>query len=268
MKAIELQQYLQSLSGNWTYPENTVDTFKSGNPDAEITGVVVAWMSYTSALEQAVALGCNVFITHEPTYYNHFDTDPAIRRSEAVQAKQQYIRDNNLIIIRCHDLWDQYPRLGIPDSWGKLLDWHNPTIRTEHFRIYDQDFGSALDVAQHVAQRTQPYGQQAVQLIGEPQKPIKRICIGTGAITPFIDWVKDFDIDLGICTDDGINYWRDGAFAIDMNLAVVVVNHPVSEVIGVQALYEHLQEQFPAIQFHHLQQACMYQLISHTGSIS
>ncbi len=261
MKAIELQTYLQSLSGDWSYPDNTVDTFKSGNPETEITGVAIAWMSYTSALEQAVELGCNVFITHEPTYYNHFDTDAEIQRFESVQAKQRFIEEQNLIIFRCHDLWDQYPVLGIPDSWGKLFEWHEPTIVTEHFRVYEQDFGSALDVARHVANCTQPYGQQAVQLIGAPEKMVKRLCIGTGAISPFIDWVKDYDIDLGICTDDGIEYWRDGAFAVDMNLAMVVVNHPVSEIIGVQSLFEHLRHQFPDIRFHHLQQQCMYQLI-------
>ncbi len=135
-------------------------------------------------------------------------------------------------------------------------------ISTAHFRIYEQDFGTAHNVARHVLQCTQPYGQQGVQLIGNLQQPVKRLAIGTGAITPFIDWVKDYEIDLGICTDDGIESWRDGTFAIDMNLAMVVVNHPVSEVIGVESLYHHLQKQFPALHFYHLQQQCMYKLIT------
>ncbi len=47
MKARDLQSYLQSLNGGWVDPQKTVDTFKSGDPGAEVTGIAVGWMSYT-----------------------------------------------------------------------------------------------------------------------------------------------------------------------------------------------------------------------------
>lgn len=47
VKACELQSHLQSLNGGWMDPEKTVDTFKSSEPDAEVQGIAVAWMSYT-----------------------------------------------------------------------------------------------------------------------------------------------------------------------------------------------------------------------------
>ena len=76
MKAQDVQNYLQSLAGDWQYSDNTVDTFKAGDPSTEVRGIAVGWMSYIWALQRALDLGCNVFITHEPTYYNHWDNDP------------------------------------------------------------------------------------------------------------------------------------------------------------------------------------------------
>ncbi len=55
--------------------EKTVDTFKSGSPEVEVRGIAVSWMSTTAALKTALSAGCNLFITHEPTYYDHYD-DP------------------------------------------------------------------------------------------------------------------------------------------------------------------------------------------------
>ena len=73
MQAKTLQRYLRSLNGGWMDLDSTVDTIKAGSPDLEVSGIAVAWMSTMSALQEAHSLGCNVFITHEPTYYNHFD---------------------------------------------------------------------------------------------------------------------------------------------------------------------------------------------------
>jgi hypothetical protein len=76
LRARDIKAYLRSLNRGWISMEETVDTFKSGNPDAEVKGIGVGWMSYTWALERALELGLNMFITHEPTYFEHRDNDP------------------------------------------------------------------------------------------------------------------------------------------------------------------------------------------------
>ncbi len=263
MKAQDVQNYLQSLAGDWQYSDNTVDTFKAGDPSTEVRGIAVGWMSYIWALQRALDLGCNVFITHEPTYYNHWDNDPAIFRFPGVRAKRQFIEDNDLVIIRCHDLWDQIPDIGIPDSWGLLLDWGRPVDGSTYIRIYNTAGLTAGELAQDVARCTAVYGQPGVQLIGSSDKIVRRVSIGTGAITPYLESVERFAIDLAICTDDGIDYWRDGGFAIDMGIPIIVVNHMVSEEIGVQRLAEELSRRFPAVPVQHINQRCMYRLFAH-----
>ena len=261
MKALELQSYLRSLNGGWMKLERTVDTFKAGDPESEISGLAVGWMSYTWALKQAVALGCNVFVTHEPTYYIHRDDDADVFRFQEVRAKRQYIIDHELVILRCHDLWDQMPGIGIPDSWAELLGLGEPIDGAGYFRVYDASGRSALQVAQQVAARTIRFGQEAVQMIGPADKAVTRVGIGTGAITPFQRLLDEYSIDLAICSDDGFSYWRDGGLAIDMNIPVIIVNHAVSEEAGMIHLARDLQERYPDIPVHHIPQRCMYELI-------
>jgi len=261
MIAQDVQDYLQSLAGQWQYPADTVDTFKAGDPTAKVRGIAVGWMSYTWALQRALELDCNVFITHEPTYYNHWDNDPALFRFPGAREKRRFIEDNDLVIIRCHDLWDQIPDIGIPDSWGKLLDLGRPVDSSTYIRIYNAGGVTAGELARDVARRTAIYGQPGVQLIGSSDKVVHRISIGTGAITPYLDCVERFEIDLAICTDDGIDYWRDGGFAIDMDIPIIVVNHMVSEEIGVRRLAETLSRRFPMVPVRHINQRCMYNLV-------
>jgi putative NIF3 family GTP cyclohydrolase 1 type 2 len=262
MLARDLQAYLRSLNGGWMDLDKTVDTYKSGDPDTEVRGIAVSWMSTTWALKQALDLGCNVFVTHEPTYYNHHD-DPAspIFDLPGVREKQQFIEESGLVIIRCHDLWDQVPGIGIPDSWGAALGLGKAIDGKGYYRIYDVSGRTAGNVAQQVATHTRAFGQEAVQLIGNPDKPVTRAAIGTGAITPLFNLVREYAIDLAICTDDGFTYWQHGAYAIDRDIPVIVVNHATSEEAGMINLAQHLREHFPDVPVHHIRQGCVYQLI-------
>jgi len=166
-----------------------------------------------------------------------------------------------LIILRCHDLWDQMPREGIPDAWGELLGLGEAIDGEGFFRVYDGAGRTALEVAQQVTARTRHLGQEAVELIGPADKTVTRVAIGTGAITPFLTFIEEYKADLAICTDDGISYWRDRAFAIDMGIPLIVVNHAASEEAGMMSLASHLRAKFFHIPIHHIPQRCMYRLV-------
>jgi hypothetical protein len=104
-------------------------------------------------------------------------------------------------------------------------------------------------------------GQEAVQVVGRKGKIVHRVAIGTGAITPFRTFVQRFQVDLAKGTDDGVSYWRDGTLAIDMDTAMIIVNHPISEEAGIINLARHLERQFPEVPFHHIPQRCLYELV-------
>jgi putative NIF3 family GTP cyclohydrolase 1 type 2 len=261
LRGIEIQKYLQSLNRGWVDETDTVDTWKSGDPLVEVRGIAVAWMGYSHALEKAAELGCNLFIVHEPVYYHHRDDDPDILAWPECKARQMTIEKLGLSILRCHDLWDQFPGLGIPDAWGQKLGLGQPLAGEGYLRAYAGHGRTALQIAKELAGRVADLGQPGVQLIGPPERQVQRIVLGTGAATPYREMLIQYEADLVICCDDGFKYWRDGAHAIDNGHSVLIFHHPVTEEYGMQLLAEHLSERFPTIPVHFIPEKCMYQLV-------
>lgn len=239
----------------------SVDRIIVGREVEEIRGIAVAWMPYRSVLEQAVGLDCNVVVTHEPVFYDHFDQDVDLERSPAVRAKRRLIEEHSLTVVRCHDTWDTLPEVGVLDSWSRILDLGPEVARSEFGRAFDVSGKTARAVARLVANRTKSLGQPAVQLLGDGDVGVTRAAIGTGAITPYFAFIRDLGADIAVCTDDGLEYWREGAYAIDNGVPIVVVNHGTAEEGGMSGLAAYLQTMVPDVPVHHLRQGCMYKLV-------
>src|SRR5947209_14534435 len=153
MNAQTVYEHLRSLDGGWVDWDTTTDRIVAGSPDVEITGVAVGWMSYTAALQRALELGCNLFVTHEPTFYSGHDDEERIFRFPSVRAKREWIEESGLTILRCHDVWDQLPGIGIPDAWAQHLGFSNPIVSEGFYRVFDVRGHTARSLALHVASR-------------------------------------------------------------------------------------------------------------------
>jgi putative NIF3 family GTP cyclohydrolase 1 type 2 len=261
LKAQSIYDHLRSLDRGWVDWATTTDRFVAGSPDTEVTGIAVGWMSYSWALRRALDLNCNLFVTHEPTYFSGHDDEERMLRFPGVRAKRAWVEESGLTILRCHDVWDQLPGIGIPDAWAQCLGFDNPIAGDGYYRVYDGAGRTARSIALQVAQRTKGLGQDAVELTGPADAPVSRVAIGTGAITPFPHFLDAYGADLAICTDDSFTYWHAGALAIDLGIPVIVVNHAVSELHGIQLLAEHLAETFPEVPVCHIPQRCMFELV-------
>lgn len=268
MEAKAVRDWLRSLDDGWVDWDDTVDTFKQGDPEAEIDGIAVGWMSYTWALERAVELGCDLFVTHEATYYDHF-VEPAPENfpdaiADLIEDKHAFVDEHDLTILRCHDVWDEYPGQGVPDAWGDHLEFADADGSAAqadgYYRAYELGDRTARDVAEQVARTTRDLGQEAVQLMGPGNAPVSRVVIGTGAITPVPELIDRYDPDMLVCSDDGLSYWRDAAIATDMGIPIAVVNHATSELTSIERLAAALDDRFD-VPVHHVEQSCHYELV-------
>src|SRR5919201_1310197 len=104
----DIDRHMRSL-GTWVRWDQTVDTFKAGDPDTPVRGIAVAWQSQWPTLKAAHAAGCNLFITHEPTFYVHRDDDPGPYQDALLDAKRAWLQQTGMVIYRCHDVWDVVP---------------------------------------------------------------------------------------------------------------------------------------------------------------
>ena len=86
LTAAEVMQRVIAATGA-TPPADTVDTLKAGDPKTVVTGIVTTFMDTYPVLEQAVATGKNLIITHEPTFYNHRDDQSPLAADPVLQQK-------------------------------------------------------------------------------------------------------------------------------------------------------------------------------------
>ncbi len=245
--------------GTWVDWGSTCDTFKSGDPRTAVRVVAVSWMSTLQALDEAHRRGCNVFITHEPTFHAHMDDDPAFDRDGCVRRKRQWLAETGMVVYRCHDVWDRYPADGVLDRWTRCLGLSGtPVAERPYMRVIPTDPQPAETLARAVAGRVAAYGQPAVQLIGEASQTVTRVGVGTGAITD-VRAYHDMGADVGIVTE--VCYWRDVRWAQDTGLPLIVVDHTVSEEPGMEGLAEFLSRCFPDVRVEYIPTGCPFQLV-------
>ncbi|MBN1911862.1 MAG: Nif3-like dinuclear metal center hexameric protein [Pirellulales bacterium] len=267
----DINKHLLSLGKGWINPKNTVDTLKTGRPDVVVKGIATAWMGYTETIKKAKELDCNVMVVHEPIYYNHRDADlEDVFAFKTARDKREFANNSGVTIIRCHDVWDRVPKIGIRDSWASFLgltdeivqkDMIGITNRTPFAGVYKVPPIKAEDYARSVAKKLAPHGQDTVRLVGPTDKVIRTVAIGTGAVTRFKHMAGDLKADLCVCSNDGFRFWQDGSLAVDMGLPVVVVSHGLSEEFGMRALAKHLAARHPQIPVHHIAQKYMARFI-------
>lgn len=118
-----VQRIQQDIGVPWTEP--TVDTFKDGDPATPVTGIAVTMMATFDVLQRAAARGANLVITHEPTFYDHFDKlDVLESEHDAVTAaKRAFIREHHMVVVRMHDHWHRRRPEPMATDLAHVLGW-------------------------------------------------------------------------------------------------------------------------------------------------
>jgi putative NIF3 family GTP cyclohydrolase 1 type 2 len=236
--------------GAWVDWERTCDQFLFGEAEEEVKGIAVAWSPPNSLLKQAAEKGLNLFITHEPAFYHRFAGKPSAEKLRA--EKEALLQGSGTALLRCHDTWDRMPDYGIVDAWAEHLGFATePRSERSFYRICLTENRTVKEIGDRILQRVRPLGQSHVMLIGEAGARAGRLAVGTGAITGLPD-MYELDADLILATDDGMNFWNGGLWAVDLPIPVLLVNHATSEKPGMKSLAGYLAERFPDLPVEYL----------------
>jgi putative NIF3 family GTP cyclohydrolase 1 type 2 len=268
----DLNAYLRSLI---EVDEPSVDKVIVGDPETRISKIGTAWMPYWQTLKEARAKGVNTMVVHEPTFYTHRDLEatggdylnaPTPAKElylEQVAAKKRWIEENEMVIIRCHDVLDKIGEYGIPFAFGRALGFSDSDLlrsRT-YYNVYRVETQPAIDVARRIASILKGVGQPGVAFYGDENFPVKSVGLGTGCICDPMQFM-DLEMDLAIAIDDSINTWTQTTFAEDTGRPLVVVNHGSTEEFGMKELSVQLNKALDQYETLHFKQGCSYKWLT------
>jgi len=241
MKASDVMSHFRDV-GKWVNWDDTCDQFLHGDPELEVKGIAAAWIPTNDAICQAHEMGCNLFISHEPSFYEGYQGTATGDR--LASQKRGLLDEFGITLMRCHDTWDRMPRFGIVDAWADLLGFNSEERPVEsYYKLCLLGDMTAEKASQLILEKVRPLGQDTVLLLGDRNKQVSRMAIGTGAIT-HIPSMHDLDADIILATDDGINFCDAGLWAIDMDIPLLIVNHATAELPGIQAMARYLKGVF------------------------
>jgi hypothetical protein len=213
-------------------------------------------------------------IVHEPTFYTHWDLDaePGLFYStpeparenylKAIEEKKSWIEENEMVIIRSHDVPDILKGIGIPFALGEALGYNGESLirSKDYYNVYRIRPDKALNVAGNIARSLSAFGQPGVGFYGDPERIVSSVGLGTGCICDPMQYLE-LKPELSIAIDDTVRTWTQTSFAEDTGDPLVVINHGTSEEMGMRMLNQYLARVIPGLDFFHLNQGCTYRWI-------
>lgn len=229
----------------------TRDHILFGSDETEVTKIGVCWVATKKVILEAIKQGIHFIISHENPFYQcstRMNTAAIISAEE----KKKLLKEHDITVYRCHDVWDLIPEAGVADQWAKRLGFaFEKRVISSFYQAADITPMTTRALALHTANVLKQDGQQGVYLFGDSDKIVQRIAIGTGAATNIYQMLG-FDPDAVIVSDDGINNYDAAQFAIDQNIPMIVVNHSCCEVAGIKAMAAYLNRRLPEVRSYYL----------------
>jgi putative NIF3 family GTP cyclohydrolase 1 type 2 len=248
---------------DWVDPATTVDRVIIGDPEREVRRVLVTWIASFRAVRAAVRRGCDLVMTHEPTFWAHANELETMESSPLAAAKRRFIEESGLVVLRNHDVWDRMPAIGIPWAWARFLGLGSSPAAigaSGYQHRYDIEPVTFEAFAQRVARCTASLGEPWVQAVGEARRNVSRVGIGTGCGCD-IRVFQEMGCDVSIVCDDGSCYWSGIQRAADADHPVIRVNHGTSEEPGMVTLADYIKENLPGVEAEHLPHGSSFRLV-------
>ncbi len=221
--------------------DNTVDTFKAGNPRSRVTGITCAFIATLEVLGKAAETNCNLVITHEPIFYNHKDESAHLKNYPVYKAKKKIIEDNDLIIWRFHDHGHRTRPDGIMEGMLRKLNWKNKVVNDDPVILEFPE----MYVDELVRNLKRKFRQAPVRVTGNPVMTFTRVAFAPGSrgCNEHIKLLSRPDVDVLVCGEESewasITYVRD-LTTLGKKKAMILMGHLNSEEGGMEYCAEWL----------------------------
>ena len=224
------------------------DTFKTGGPDTEVTGIATTAFVTLDVIRKASAAGLNMIIPHEDTFWNDRDDQADRRRRRAVQGEARTA--------------DEAQRRGLPHPrpharaaaglhLRRLGAGHRPRPEARGSARLASLRDSRNDARRARRRRAAPQRSACLRVVGDPKARVSRIRLGVGYASPPIS-APDIDVMIS-----GEQQESDGTFdsqpyaldAVTLGIAkgIILLGHTISEEAGMLEMAQWIKGFVPEI---------------------
>ncbi len=233
------RQVLERIKANIGVPwmDQTVDTFKDGDPDTRVTGIAVTMMATLDVLERAAAQGSNLVITHEPTFFGHLDELPPLETAHdrVTALKRAFIREHHMVVLRMHDHWHRRHPDGIQAGMTRTLGWQR-FQRAEDEHLYTLPETTLGQLAADIRDRL---GAPTLRVLGDPKRRVSKVAMAPGfaGFSRHLLALRRDDVQVLVIGEahewETVEYVAD-AVTSGMDKALIVIGHIPSEQAGME----------------------------------
>ena len=243
-----VEQIKKNVNCQWS--EETVDTFKAGDPDTLITGITTTGFATMDVLKKAATSGNNLIITHEPTFYNHYDKFDRLKGDYVQESKLAFIKKHKLVVWRFHDHWHRHQPDGIYVGMIETLGLDESYIPGEKKAAFEKT-EAVFDIPETTARKLalelkEQLKAGVVRGVGNPNQKVTRVALvlGSPSSMKHFGMLQRDDIDLVIGGEspewETTEYVRD-AVSLGKRKGLILLGHNNSEEGGMRYCKEWLQ---------------------------
>lgn len=245
MKALTIAQFIESLAPLDTAKPGDVNGFLIGNPDREVETVVVCWTPTLSIIRDCVEQKVDMIVTHEvPLFYDKRISWFQSRSTECKQAnlaRLRYLVEGDICVYRAHTNWDVVPIYGNVDTFGAVMGWTEEVARGYLTRVYQVRPISVRQVAEEVKRKL---GMPRVRVTGDIERTITQVGTAIGGVGQNYVAPEEL-VYLGAQVavfGEAVEYTL--YHALELDLPLIETGHMITELHGMRALAQLLQECF------------------------
>lgn len=255
MKAKEIIARMESWAPG-TY-EGTCDTIKCGDPEREVTRAAVCCFATPEVIRTARAWGAQLLVTHEPTFYDHWDH---IEDTPVGHAKQKLLEESGLVLYRYHDHPHAAPidLIGLGEVEALGLKGTLEERGAEEINRWTLNLPmTPRELARHIESKL---GIAHVRICGAADKPVTKLALAFGTPHGVFEELSGWaDV---VLTGEACE-WRIGEYARDaaqlgFAKALLILGHCGSERDGMRYIAGMLREALPLLDVRYFESGEVY----------
>ncbi len=247
------KEFFAKLTEGSLHTGRTCDVLKAGDEEKEIKKVAFTMMATVEIIRQALAWGADVLITHEPTFYNHYDNET--KGTVAIE-KRKLIEKSGLILYRYHDCMHGRETDQITDGVLKELGISGKLSHTPYFASYVFIPDTPISALEFAKRGEKLLGVPHIRIAGDRNHPAQKIAACFGTPGGVFDLLRDDSIEMVVtgeaCEWTLAEYARDAA-ALGHKKALVVMGHIGSEKGGMRYLANRVARENPDLEIRYFE---------------